>query len=87
MVWGETMVSNEKEMYILLTDTGTLLSKLIKCFTNAPYNHVSIVFDKRLDEVYSFGRKEPRNPFIAGFIREDVYLVHTDTFIKPDANY
>lgn len=81
------MMSNEKEMYILLTDTGTLLSKLIKCFTNAPYNHVSIVFDKRLDEVYSFGRKEPRNPFIAGFIREDVYLVHTDTFIKPDANY
>ena len=63
-----------KKVYILLTDTGTLLSKAIKWFTNTPYNHVSIVFDDELDEIYSFGRKYPQNPLIAGFIKEDVYF-------------
>lgn len=63
-----------KTVYVLLTDTGTLFTNLIKWFTNAPYNHVSIVFDEELNEIYSFGRKYPRNPLIAGFIREDVYI-------------
>ncbi|WP_087974755.1 YiiX/YebB-like N1pC/P60 family cysteine hydrolase [Oceanobacillus rekensis] len=63
-----------KTVYVLLTDTGTLLTKIIKWYTNAPYNHVSIVFDEELNEIYSFGRKYPRNPLIAGYIREDVYI-------------
>ena len=62
-----------KTVYVLLTDTGTLFTKIIKRFTNAPYNHVSIVLDEGLNEIYSFGRKYPKNPLIAGFIREDVY--------------
>ncbi|WP_205758472.1 hypothetical protein [Lysinibacillus sp. SGAir0095] len=68
------MMEEKKRVYILLTDTGTVLTKIIKWYTNAPYNHVSIVFDDKLDEIYSFGRKNPRNPLIAGFIREDVYF-------------
>lgn len=67
------MVKKEKSVYVLLTDTGTLFTKVIKCFTNAPYNHVSIAFDENLFEIFSFGRKYPRNPLIAGFIKEDVY--------------
>lgn len=67
------MEKNEKTIYVLLTDTGTLLARVIKWFTGAPYNHVSIVFDEQLNEIYSFGRKRPRNPLIAGFIRENVY--------------
>ncbi|WP_390283704.1 hypothetical protein [Ureibacillus sp. GCM10028918] len=67
------MTETNKTIYILLTDTGTVLTRIIKWYTNAPYNHVSIVFDEKLDEIYSFGRKKPRNPLIAGFIREDVY--------------
>ncbi|NRG48312.1 hypothetical protein HRF87_26880 [Bacillus sp. CRN 9] len=63
-----------KTIYVLLTDTNTLFTKMIKCYTKAPYNHVSIVFDEKLNEIYSFGRKYPRNPLIAGFIREDVYF-------------
>jgi|SRR5690606_23400038 len=47
---------------------------MIRCFTNAPYNHVSIVFDEELNEIYSFGRKHPKNPLFAGFIREDIYF-------------
>lgn len=47
--------------YILLTDTGTLFTKLIKLYTKKSYNHASITFDSKLFEVYSFGRKNVRN--------------------------
>lgn len=60
-------------IYILLTNTGTVFTRLIKCFTGAPYNHASISLDPQLAELYSFGRKEARNPLNAGFVREDVY--------------
>ena len=62
----------EQKVYILLTDTGTLFTKLIKLYTKKPYNHASISFDSELSEVYSFGRKTTRNPFIGGFVKEDV---------------
>ncbi|MGM8216577.1 hypothetical protein ACLIA0_13495 [Bacillaceae bacterium W0354] len=67
-------MDRKKRIYVLLTDTGTLFTKMIKRFTNAPYNHASIVFDEELNEIYSFGRKHPRNPLNAGFIKEDVYI-------------
>lgn len=62
----------EKKVYLLLTDTGTFFTKLIKLYTKKPYNHASISFDSELSEVYSFGRKKVRNPFIGGFVKEDV---------------
>ncbi|WP_168119731.1 hypothetical protein [Paenibacillus sp. HB172176] len=62
-----------KELYILFTDTGTLLSKLIKSYTKIPLNHASISFDANLQEVYSFGRKSQGNPFLGGFVRENLY--------------
>ncbi|RKQ31492.1 hypothetical protein [Oceanobacillus halophilus] len=61
----------ERIVYLLFTDTGTLLSKTINYFTKQQLNHVSISFDKELKEVYSFGRKYENNPFIGGFVRED----------------
>lgn len=66
------IIMREKKIYILLTDTGTLFTKLIKLFTKKPYNHASISFDCELSEVYSFGRKTAKNPFIGGFVKEDV---------------
>ena len=62
----------ERNVYILLTDTGTMLTRIIKVFTRQPLNHASISFDSQLNEVYSFGRKKPINPFIGGFVMEDV---------------
>lgn len=61
-----------KKGYILLTDTGTVLTKLIKLYTKKPFNHASIAFDSELKEVYSFGRKSAANPFIGGFAKEDM---------------
>ncbi|MFS0777852.1 hypothetical protein ABC255_17875 [Neobacillus sp. 3P2-tot-E-2] len=66
------MVEKEKQMYLLLTNTGSFLTKLIKLYTKKPYNHASIAFDCQLSEVYSFGRKTVRNPFIGGFVKENV---------------
>lgn len=61
-----------KKVYLLLTDTGTIFTRMIKLYTKKPYNHASIAFDNNFREVYSFGRKKPRNPFIGGFVNEDV---------------
>lgn len=45
---------------------------MIRWYTKAPLNHASIAFDPQLKEVYSFGRKNPQNPFIGGFVKEDM---------------
>jgi hypothetical protein len=68
-------MAEEKKIYLLLTDTGTAFTRLIKSYTKKPYNHASISFDVDLNEVYSFGRKTPKNPFIGGFVREDIESV------------
>ncbi|GAB3042917.1 hypothetical protein [Virgibacillus ainsalahensis] len=62
----------EKKGYLLLTNTGTLFTKLIKLYTKKTYNHASIAFESDLSEVYSFGRKSIRNPFFGGFVKEDM---------------
>ncbi|WP_187355130.1 hypothetical protein ['Paenibacillus yunnanensis' Narsing Rao et al. 2020] len=64
-------MGHPKNIYIVLTATGTLFSKMIQCFTRAELNHASIAFDSGLQEVYSFGRKTCHNPFTAGLIREN----------------
>ncbi len=61
----------EKTIYIVLTDTGTLLSKAIGLYTRKDLNHASIAFDEQLNEMYSFGRKQRHNPFIGGFVKEN----------------
>lgn len=63
---------DQPKIYLLLTDTGTIFTRLIKLYTRKPYNHVSLSFDRELIEVYSFGRKNPKNPFIGGFLKEDI---------------
>lgn len=64
---------SEHTIYVLLTDTGTLFTRLIKAYTTAPYNHASLALDPELNQLFSFGRKRPTNPWSAGFVEEDVY--------------
>ena len=59
-----------KEIYIVLTHTGTLLSRMIKDFTKDEFSHVSIALDRELKQMYSFGRLHPYNPFWGGFVHE-----------------
>ncbi|WP_017471105.1 hypothetical protein [Amphibacillus jilinensis] len=63
-----------KTVYLLFLSTGTLLAKTIDLYTKQSLNHVSIALDQELNLVYSFGRKRPHNPFIGGFIRENLSL-------------
>jgi hypothetical protein len=62
----------KRKVYLLHTDTRSLFTRVIKLYTKKPYNHVSISFDPQLLEVYSFGRKRPRNPLIGGFVKENI---------------
>ena len=59
-----------KKIYIVLTHTGTNLSKIIKNWTKDEFSHVSIALDEDLDEMYSFGRLHPYNPVWAGLVHE-----------------
>ena len=61
-----------KKVYIVLTHTGTTLSKIIKSYTKDEFSHVSISLDEKLNEMYSFGRLHPYNPFWAGFVHEAI---------------
>ncbi|PPQ46246.1 hypothetical protein C5G87_21755 [Paenibacillus peoriae] len=62
----------DQYVFILLTNTGTFLTRVIKSYTRAPYNHASISFNRELSELYSFGRKTPNNPLDGGFVKEDI---------------
>lgn len=61
-----------QKIYIVLTHTGTLLSNLIKMYTKNDYSHVSLAFDKNLEDMYSFGRIFTYNAFIGGFVKESL---------------
>ena len=59
-----------KKVYIILTHTGTILSRIIRMFTGNEFSHVSLALDMDLKKMYSFGRLNPYNPFMGGFVHE-----------------
>lgn len=62
-----------KNIYIVLSQTGTLFSKAIRLYTKDPYNHSSLSFDSSLKVMYSFGRRKRFNMLDSGFIEENFY--------------
>ena len=66
-----------RKIYIILTHTGTVLSRIIKYYTKDEFSHVSIALDPDLKEMYSFGRLNPYNPFWGSFVHEEI---HKGTF-------
>ena len=61
-----------REIYIITTHTGTLLSSVIKNLTKVPYTHVSISLDISLSPMYAMGRKYARTPIFAGLVQENI---------------
>ncbi len=59
-----------KDIYIVLSQTGTILSRIVRLFTRAEYCHSSISLDEGLRDMYSFGRLNPYNPVWGGLVRE-----------------
>ena len=75
----------KKKIYIVLSFTGTLFATFIRIVTGKEYSHSSISLDKDLNEMYSFGRLNPYNPFIGGFVHEGLYHGTFNRFKKTKA--
>lgn len=75
----------EKSIYVVLSQTGTMFSRALKFFTKAEYNHASISLTPTLEKMYSFGRLNPYNPFIGGFVEEGKDIGTFKRFYKTQA--
>jgi hypothetical protein len=57
-------------IYIVISQTPTKFGQVIRRFAHIRYNHASIAFEADLRHLYSFGRKQHKNPLNAGLVRE-----------------
>lgn len=60
------LTEDMKTIYILLTKSNRILSRLIYVVTKDSYTHVSISFEENLQTLYSSSRKNGRTLFPAG---------------------
>lgn len=60
-------------IYLVISQSGSWLSQLLKIITGAEYNHISISLSPDLVTMYSFGRIHPYNPFWGGFVVESLH--------------
>lgn len=74
-----------RHIYVVVTQTGTVLSRLLKSITKADYNHVSLSADPTLGILYSFGRKNAYNPFFGGFVKESPHFGTFKRFSQTQA--
>jgi hypothetical protein len=75
----------EYEVYIVISQTGTFLSRLLKFITKAEYNHASLSLDRTLGTMYSFGRVNPYNPVVGGFVMESPHWGTFKRFQETEA--
>ena len=59
-----------KTVYIVLTRSNTIMSRMVRLFTRAHYTHASLSLSLSDALFYSFGRKNISRPLPAGFVRE-----------------
>ncbi len=76
---------SQEFVYIMVSKTNTLLGMTIQKMLGVAYNHCSIALDDSLETIYSVGRKELRNMFVAGFVVESkssgFFAVHDESDI------
>lgn len=61
-----------KSIYIMLTRSETILSRLVYLVTRDTYTHASISFDENLSIIYSSSRKDGHTIFPAGPCQESL---------------
>lgn len=59
-------------LYVVLTRTNTIVSRLIQLIKDDEFTHAAISLDKELNYMYSFSRKHTYNPFIGVFRKEEI---------------
>ena len=62
-----------KTIYILLTKSTTICSKVVYMATKSEYTHAAISLDKNFDRLYTFSRRHKRLLLPAGFVVESAY--------------
>lgn len=79
------VMTNQKRIYIVLSQTGTVLSRILKVLYKREYNHASISISDNMEPMYSFGRLNAYNPFYAGFVEESCNWGTFKRFYKTKA--
>lgn len=64
---------SKKQIYVAISQTGTILSHVLRLITGARYNHASLMLDRAFEDMYSFGRLNAYNPFWGGYVKESPY--------------
>lgn len=59
-------------IYLVFSQTGTWLARLLKIATGEKFVHVSLSLDDYFSNMYSFGRINPNNPLSGGFVKESL---------------
>ncbi|MDR1206586.1 MAG: hypothetical protein LBL26_14095 [Peptococcaceae bacterium] len=65
-------MESEKYVYVILSRSQTLLSRAIRALNGDQYTHAAISLDRRLEYMFSFGRRRACNPFVGCFKRESM---------------
>ena len=63
----------DKKVYIVLSQSYTMLSRIIKAITKDKYSHVSLSYDKECTDMYTMGRRFARWPFSGVYKNESIY--------------
>ena len=63
-------MNNTRYIYVVLSQTPTKFGSMIRRRTKTKYSHISISFDEKLIELYSFGRAQHEIPMKAGLVKE-----------------
>lgn len=63
------------KIYIAFVDTPGIFASVIRHVLKQKYIHVVLSFDEKLENAYSFGRRNPFVPFFAGMERENKELI------------
>lgn len=59
-----------RKIYIVLSDSGTIPSRVIRMATRYAYGHAMLALSEDCEELYSFGRKKLHNFLCGGFVIE-----------------
>lgn len=67
-------LQSDMAIYLVLSQSGSILSRILKHVTKAKYNHISISLDENMQHMYSFSRRNAYNPVWGGFMMESPFF-------------
>ena len=76
-----------RSIYILLTKSTTICSKVVYMATRSEFTHAAISLNGNFDELYTFSRKYKRIILPAGFVTESIFDAIRTTWTAPFTKY